>query len=122
VVRLAPSSVVAAVLAVELVQVLDQAASAAVLPADPSAEAAQVAAAGSAAIRVVAARVVALQGAWAVHHDHPLVPRVPLAGLHWVDRVERVHQQAVLPWRVPKTRIDARGVAPVSSRPERPCG
>ena len=97
------------VLAVELVQLRGLAASAAVLPADPSAVAAQVAAAGSAAIRVGAARVVALQGAWAVHHDHPLVPLVPLAGLHWVDRVERVHQQAVLPRRVPKTRIDARG-------------
>ena len=97
------------VLAVELVQLRGLGASAAVLPADPSAVAAQVAAAGSAAIRVGAARVVALQGVWAVRHDHPLVPRVPLAVLHWVDRVERVHQQAVLPRRVPKTRIDTRG-------------
>ena len=95
-------------LAVEVVQVRDQAASAAVLPADPSAVVAQVAAV-SAAIRVAAARVVALQGAWAVHHDHPLVPRVPLAGLLSVDRVEHVHQQVVLPRRVPKTRIDAGG-------------
>lgn len=97
------------VLAVEVVQLRGLGASAAVLPADPSAVAAQVAAAGSAAIRVAAARAVALQGGSAVHHDHPLVPRVPLAGLHWVDRVERVHLQVVLPSRVPKTRIDERG-------------
>ena len=97
------------VLAVELVQLRGLGASAAVLPADPSAVAAQVAAAGSAAIRVAAARVVALRGVWAVRHDHPLVPRVPLAGLHLVDRVERVHLQVVLPSRVPKTRIDERG-------------
>ena len=107
-VRSARSSEVAEVLAVELVQLRGLAASAAVLPADRSAVGAQVAAAGSAAIRVVAALAVARQGVWAVRHDHPLVPRVPLAVLRWVDRVERVHQQVVLPSRVPKTGIDAR--------------